>query len=255
MTPSQESWTLLLAEDDAVSQLIVRTLLEAAGHRIVVVGTGQAAIEALRERTYDAVLMDMQMPQLGGLEATRIIRSEEADRGGRVPIIALTAQDMAGDEQRCLEAGMDGFLPKPVRSAALLRMISQLLGAPEVKTASSRPEEAVIDPARLLRHAGGDEALVKEVVGLFLAESPALWASIDEAAGRGDAQALFLAAHKLKGTLLNLAAGPALSAVLRLEELIRQGHLEEVRQPLATLRLELSRLKGVLEEMRGPFRG
>lgn len=241
--------TLLLAEDDAASRLIIQSVLERAGHRVLAVGTGQAALETLRQQPCDAVLLSVRLPEPGGLEAARLIRAEEASRGGRVPLYALTSQERPEDEPRCLEAGVDGCLRKPVRSAALLELIAQLPVRPSTASASAAPPEAAFDAARLLALAGGDEALVKVVVSLFLSDTPLLWKALEEAADQGDVQALARGAHKLKGSLLNMAAGPALAAVRELELLAREGQLELARRGLSRLHAELMRLEETLKTL------
>jgi two-component system sensor histidine kinase/response regulator len=247
MSSTRVPRTFLLAEQDAATRLIIQSVLERAGHRVLVVGTGRAAVEMLRQQPCEAVLMSARLPELDGIEATRLIRAEEAGRGGRIPIYALTSQDDPEDEPRCLEAGMDGCLRKPVRSAALLELISQLPGRSPPAAASPSPTAEAFDPARLLTLAGGEEALVKVVVDLFLSDTPSLWSSLEEAAEQGNTDALARAAHKLKGSLLNMAAGPASAAARELEVLAREGRLEEARQGVSTLRAELARLRKALE--------
>jgi CheY-like chemotaxis protein len=122
---------VLLVEDNAVNQRLAMRLVEGAGHQVTAVGDGIAAVEAFGRETFDLILMDLQMPEMGGIEATAAIRSIEADRGGvRVPIIALTAHAMHGDRECCLEASMDGYVTKPVRRLELLAEISRLAPAP-----------------------------------------------------------------------------------------------------------------------------
>jgi CheY-like chemotaxis protein len=127
---------VLLAEDNPVNQMLARRLLEKRGHAVTVVESGRAAIEAVRCQPFDVVLMDVQMPDLGGLEATAAIRQLEASRGPdaskrrRLPIIALTAHAMTGDRERCLSAGMDGYLSKPLRASDLFDALAELCPAP-----------------------------------------------------------------------------------------------------------------------------
>ena len=125
---------ILLAEDGVVNQVLVTRLLEKAGHTVTVVDTGAGAIDALAHTYYDAVLMDIQMPEMDGFEATAMIRAGERNGQRRVPVIALTAHAMEGDRERCLAAGMDGYLSKPIRSDALFASLAEL-----VDTASARP--------------------------------------------------------------------------------------------------------------------
>jgi CheY-like chemotaxis protein len=120
------SLRILLAEDNSVNQTLARRMLENHGHTVTVVSNGREALEALSSKSFDIVLMDVQMPEMNGLEATSIIRGREAASGGHVPIIAMTAHAMAGDRERCLAAGMDGYISKPVQMAELLQAIGDV---------------------------------------------------------------------------------------------------------------------------------
>jgi len=119
---------ILVVEDDEINQRVALRLLERQGHLVTVVGDGRAALEAVAAQEFDCVLMDMEMPDLDGLEATRIIRRNEAGGESHLPIIAMTANAMQGDQQRCLEAGMDGYVSKPVAAQALNEVLERLVG-------------------------------------------------------------------------------------------------------------------------------
>jgi signal transduction histidine kinase/CheY-like chemotaxis protein len=121
----QEALSILVAEDNAINQRLIRHLLEARGHRIAIAGDGAAALAAWRLCPYDLILMDVQMPQMDGLEATRHIRAEERSTGSHVPIVALTANAMKGDSDKCIEAGMDGYISKPIRIEDLDRVLCE----------------------------------------------------------------------------------------------------------------------------------
>ena len=118
---------VLLAEDNLVNQRLAVRLLEKAGHAVFVAGNGRQALHALDRERFDVVLMDVQMPELGGMEATEAIRQREREMGGHIPIIALTAHAMKGDRERCLAAGMDGYVAKPIRDRELFQTIEQVL--------------------------------------------------------------------------------------------------------------------------------
>jgi CheY-like chemotaxis protein len=139
---AQRPLAILLAEDGAVNQFLVRRLLEKAGHTVTVVDTGARALEALARTPFDAVLMDIQMPEMDGFEATASIRARENDGQRRVPIIALTAHAMEGDRERCLAAGMDGYISKPIRPDALFASLAEHAGR-----RSERPLGPVLDRA------------------------------------------------------------------------------------------------------------
>jgi CheY-like chemotaxis protein len=124
---SRERLKVLLAEDNRVNQLLVVRLLQARGHKVVVVGDGQAALDAIEKESFDLILMDIQMPELDGLEATRILRERE-QRGLRsAPIIAMTAHAMKGDRDKCIEAGMTGYISKPIQPDQLFELMEEVM--------------------------------------------------------------------------------------------------------------------------------
>ncbi len=119
----ERSLSVLVAEDNPVNQRLVVRALQKRGHRVVVAGNGLGALAAMERESFDVVLMDVQMPEMDGLQATRIIREREAGSGRRVPVLALTAHALSGDRERCLEAGMDGYLSKPIELRRLLEAV------------------------------------------------------------------------------------------------------------------------------------
>ena len=137
-TPETKSLSVLLAEDNPVNQAVASRLLQKKGHHVVVAGNGLEALAALKDGLFDLVLMDVQMPQMGGFEATAAIRESERATGRHQPIIAMTAYAMKGDRERCLAAGMDAYVPKPVKAEELFRAINAVLDQP-APTASRRP--------------------------------------------------------------------------------------------------------------------
>jgi CheY-like chemotaxis protein len=124
-TPAALRSRILLADDNIVNQRVAARLLEKSGHSVVIVGNGKEAIAALHREAFDMVLMDVQMPEMDGFEATKAIRGDEAGQNKHIPIIAMTAHAMTGDKDRCLAAGMDGYVSKPIRAADLLKLIEQ----------------------------------------------------------------------------------------------------------------------------------
>ena len=148
---------ILLAEDNRVNQRVALHTLEKQGHTVVVVGDGQAALTALAQAPFDLVLMDIQMPVLDGLAATAIIRAQEQTQGTHVPIIAMTAHAMRGDRERCLAAGMDGYVTKPLKAADLAAAIAQL--QPAVSSPETRIVAPPVDVSAALQSVNGDQAL------------------------------------------------------------------------------------------------
>jgi CheY-like chemotaxis protein len=249
---------VLLTEDNLLNQGLAVRMLEKRGHTVVVSNNGREALEVLEKSGFagfDVVLMDVQMPEMDGFEATAAIRTREKELGVRIPIIAMTAHALKGDRERCLAAGMDGYLPKPVQAADLIGEVERHAagdGAPSAEppaaaTAVEPTNGQVLDRTALLQCMGGDSNLLVELVKIFLEESPKLLAAIQEAAARDDAQALERAAHSLKGTLSTFAAPAATAAALRLETIGCAGDLAPAGEACAALEKEMGRLKPLLE--------
>jgi CheY-like chemotaxis protein len=244
--------TILLAEDNAVNQRVALRFIERWGHDVVMVMNGKEALAAIKDRPFDLVLMDVQMPEMGGFEATRAIRAREKHTGGHLPIVAMTAHAMKGDRERCLEAGMDAYVSKPVQAEELAQVIGQVVGkavtdgaqSPAVSLADE-PNSAIDLPALMVR-LRGDTGLLQELADLFLAEHVKIQASIDDAVARRDAAALQYAAHALKGAVGNFLAKDAFQAAQLLEELGRSGDLSEVDQVRARVQEAVRQLKSAL---------
>jgi signal transduction histidine kinase/CheY-like chemotaxis protein/HPt (histidine-containing phosphotransfer) domain-containing protein len=218
------SQRILLAEDNVVNQRVAVGLLSKRGHRVTIANNGAEALAALDAAPFDLVLMDIQMPVMGGIEATAEIRRRERERGGRVRIVAMTAHAMAGDRQRCIEAGMDGYISKPISPAVFYAAVEQ--GTTAREEGDVTPASVAVDRQGLLARVGGDEALLREVVELFLADCPLRLAAIQDALDRADAEALRAAAHALKGAAGNLSAMALVSAARTLERLGAEGRLD-----------------------------
>ena len=222
---------ILLAEDHPVNQKLAVCLLEKRGHTVVIAADGEAAVDAAGRERFDLVLMDIQMPRLSGLEATAAIRAREQDAGAHVPIIAMTAHAMQGDRERCLEAGMDAYLSKPLLPALLFETIQAVVTA---------GAEADSTPDALLDRFDGDQDLLAELAGIFVDDTPGRLAALRTAARDGDSQALEAAAHLLRGSVSIFGAPEACDAALRLEEMGRSGAWEGVPGALAALEREIA---------------
>jgi len=241
---------VLVAEDNEVNQLVARRIFEKLGHKVTVVGNGSEALAAVQSREFDLVAMDVQMPEMDGLDATRAIRAWEKKTGTLVPIIAMTAHAMKGDSERCFEAGMDGYVPKPIRTQELEKAISQVLSPHKTGNATASPvkeADTLIDQQALLAGFDGDPRLLRELARLFLADYPRNLAQIKDALRLGDAEALAKGAHKLKGAVGNFAAKKAAAAAECLESFGNQGDLRGANDAFVTLESELSLLD---EELR-----
>ncbi|MCA1652072.1 MAG: response regulator, partial [Acidobacteria bacterium] len=245
---------ILVAEDHPVNQEVARQILQRLGHQVVIAGDGRAALAAFEQsgrEAFDLVLMDLQMPVMGGLEATAAIRDAERGSGVHLPIVALTAHAMKGDRERCLEAGMDGYVTKPIDGVELTRVIDQLVPpatpaapvpAPEVPVAPVAAVPPAFDERVVRARLGENAPLFEKLVRLFLEDSPARMRAMRRAIAAGDGQTLRDAAHALKGGAANFAAAPVVEAARQLE---LQGKNGELSQSLATFEVltrEMERL-------------
>ncbi len=248
---ARRKFRVLLAEDNPVNQTLAVRLLEKRGHAVVVAANGREALEALRQQEFDVVLMDVQMPEMDGFEATAMIRAEEKRTGRHMPVIAMTAHAMKGDRERCLEAGMDDYVSKPINPEQLFDTLERLVAdpAPGVEAAGAdgpARAESLIDMTSLLARVGGDRNLLAEMAGLFLEELPRSLSAIREAISESDAKNLERAAHILKGSVGNFEAKGAFDAALHLETVARNGDLLDASGACRKLIDELDRLRPVL---------
>jgi len=245
---------ILLAEDSLVNQRLATALLERYGHRVHPAVNGAEALAALEQGSFDLVLMDVQMPQIDGLEATRKIREREKIRGGHMPIIAMTAHALKGDRERCLEAGMDEYVSKPVRERTLWAAVRAVLGdgmaspdeaeTPDVQDASDQ----VVDWEVARKVCGGDEALLHDIVEAFLEEGPVRMAEIRQAIDAENYELLNRAAHTIKGSMRYFGAQAVFDRALALEELGAQKILEGVEEKYAELQRHYAALLPHLHE-------
>ena len=261
------SLRVLLAEDNRVNQRLALGVLGKLGCAVTLAENGREAVDAATAGTFDVVLMDVQMPELDGLEATREIRRREGDgaASGRgqeprhLPIVAMTAHAMSGDRERCLDAGMDDYLPKPVRRRDLEKKLLALCAARDGADAGSRPPKSSagagdaagpIDWAAALEGTDGDRELLADVVGAFLEEADVLVPGLRRAAAAGDAVALRSAAHTLKGALLSVGANAVAADLIDLERHAAEGRDDHCTELLATIDPQLTAVLDVLR--RGP---
>ena len=196
----QRKLHVLLAEDNQVNQLLATRIFEKLGHQVTVVSNGREALSAVKAGQFDLIAMDVQMPEMDGLDATTAIRAWEKSAGTHAPIIALTAHAMKGDRERCLAAGMDGYASKPIRIRELEQAIAQVISSPnsaKVPVPEADQADGVIDHAALLAGVDGNRRLLRELVRVFLADCPRHLVEIEEAIRLRDAGALERAAHTL----------------------------------------------------------
>jgi signal transduction histidine kinase/DNA-binding response OmpR family regulator len=242
---------ILLAEDNAVNQRLAVRLLEKHGHTVVVAPNGRVALEELEKSNFagfDVVLMDIQMPEMEGYEATSAIREREKTTGDHLPIIAMTAHAMKGDRERCLASGMDGYVSKPLQVEDLFAAIEAVVQAHAAGPSPELPQD-VLNKDTLLASVDGDVELLGEMAAIFLDECPKRLSDIRHAVASSDARALQRTAHTLKGSVANFTAHTATQAAMRLEMMGRDGDLTESEPALIELEGEIERLKPALEAL------
>jgi two-component system, sensor histidine kinase and response regulator len=271
---------ILLAEDNVVNQRVALGILEKHGHAVVTANNGKEAVQAIATQKFDVVLMDVQMPEMDGFAATAAIRQMEAAMGCHTPIIAMTGHAMKGDKERCLEAGMDAYLSKPIKPSELLALIDRMTKrlatnerresdspGQEPRRSSDKPAERdqvasqattqpgvvakstdVLDLPALLARVENDWDLLNEMIALFLDSSPALLSEIEAGLARHDGQTVERAGHALKGAMQNMGAVSAARAASDLEEIGRRGDLTSAGQSLASLKQEFDRLVVALSD-------
>jgi two-component system sensor histidine kinase/response regulator len=262
---------ILLAEDNEINQILAAEILKVAGYRCEVVCNGQEAVAALLAKPFDLVLMDCQMPEMDGLEATRQIRLKEgeavvlAKRGGRIPIIALTANAISGERERCLEAGMDEYLSKPIVPEDMIRTIESALSSPpDVLAGPSTPAPPLdlagsplgradgpppFDLDELLQRCMGNRDFMAKMLDKF---APAVGDSlerVEESVSQGDLDTAAKVAHMLKGMGANLSAQGVRQAAMELEHACRAGCRDGATSALARLRTEVCRCRDQMPQI------
>ena len=252
-------------------------LLQKKGHTVSVAENGREALLRLANERFDLVLMDVQMPEMDGLEATATIRQQEKATGRHLPIIAMTAHAMAGDRERCLEAGMDGYVSKPIQPQMLFDTIASVIAKSAAESAAHRDLNAhvtvpavnndrrnehtsglsvpakprhndVFNHGEMLNRLGDDLELVTELIELFLEESPKLLVDVQIAVQRRDAKAIERTAHRLKGSAGNFGMNATVKTAMRLEVLGRTGDLSDADATCQALCDELRQLQEELDQ-------
>jgi signal transduction histidine kinase/CheY-like chemotaxis protein len=242
---------ILLAEDNPVNQKLAVGILTKHGHLVQVAQNGREALEACEAGSFDLVLMDVHMPEMGGFEATGMIRQRERIHGGHLPIVALTARAMAGDRERCLEAGMDDYLTKPVKVKALLEIIDRLVlqSTPAAAGAAREPSDAGFEDRVLHERFDGDLELLRVVAGTFLESTPPLLVEMREALAAANPASVSRIAHRLRGSLANFGADDAVQAASRLEKMGAEGDLAGADDACETLMEGYDALRTGLERL------
>jgi len=250
----RRSLRLLVAEDNPVNQTVAKKLLEKCGHSTVIVDTGQRALERLEHERFDAVMMDVEMPEMNGIEATVRIREMERNSGKHVPIVAMTAHAMRGDRERFISAGMDDYLSKPFRLTDLTAVLDRLCPVadddrPEEEPLLKKPRSSVIDRDLLIRKTQADPGLLEEIVQLFVNERTRIFEELETAIEQRDAGAFERSAQRLHSVLGSLAARPATALAIELELLGRSGDLASANSACRELRILVEEVERALHEI------
>jgi len=228
---------ILLAEDNVAAQLIGKKALEKAGHLVQVAGNGREALQMLEEGEFDLILMDVEMPQMDGLATTRAIRAREAESGQHIPILAMTAYASKEDQEKCIEAGVDSYLSKPLSPEKLRQALSGFLPL-RLEIGAAQP----VDLDAALEATDGDWEILREGVGLFMEyDYPRHMEALSQGLAQRDAQGVKVAAHGLKGALASFGSRPARDVAQRIETMGREGNLDGVQSMLAELEAEVER--------------
>lgn len=249
------SLNILAAEDTPFNQKYIRRLLDSWQCQTTIVENGRLAIEEMVKQDFDLVLMDVQMPEMDGLTATTMIREQEKQTRRHMPIIAMTAHAMRGDRERCIEAGMDDYVSKPISSSTLLEAIQRVLplSAHQVQSApGDEPSEPVDDAsalAALLEAFNNDRTLFKDVADMFITDYVPMVATVKKAISDKDAALLGRTAHALKGMARNFQIEAAADAARQLEQLAEQGQFENAQELGRRLADELAEYERRLKQM------
>jgi len=269
--PPSRLLRVLLAEDTPANQKLVTYVLSKRGHSVEVAQNGKQALEAVDQQDFDVVLMDVQMPVMDGFQATQAIRKLADPKRARLPVIAMTAHALKGDSDRCLEAGMDGYISKPVKGEELIELVERLAGTGGCDVQAVPPPEqdpprgaiaesetknvvrqvpagdaSVFDLDEALSICGGNYGIVQEMVACLFDEADSLIEKMRTALNTGNATGLGNAAHRLKGTVLYLGARSATDATQRVERIGQSGDLTAAAEAIDELLTQIERLKEAL---------
>ncbi len=247
---------VLLAEDNVVNQKLAIGLLEKHGHQLEVVGNGRLCVERFQQEPFDVILMDVQMPEMDGLEATRAIRQFELETHTRIPIIAMTAHAMPGDRDRCIEAGMDDYLSKPIRIRALMQALGENMDDSQIlhNVTQTTSTTNLVDWQDAHETVGGDRQLLCELIEVFTEESDKMLNEIGRAISGNDSAELRRSAHAMKGALGHLGANQTSKLASKLEAIGESGVVQNCDDCFKKLTDETKQLTGELASFTKEFR-
>jgi CheY-like chemotaxis protein/HPt (histidine-containing phosphotransfer) domain-containing protein len=240
---------ILVAEDTPFNQTFILRLLEKNGFHTILVENGQQAVERFSTDTVDVVLMDVQMPEMDGFEATGEIRKLEAQKGGHTPIIAMTAYATEGDRERCLAAGMDGYVSKPISAGKLFKTIEALIPPEETDQPPEEKKGCALNQDVLIKSFNEDYSLFKELVEIFVNDYPQMLNSLRKSLKADDAETFIRNAHSLKGMLRNFEAEAAADTAFDLEKKGKQGELDGTDQIIDRLADQIDEVAQNLKQL------
>ncbi len=228
---SKKNVRILVAEDNVINQRFLVAVLKDAGYFVEAVSQGNEVLDAMQENHYDMIIMDVQMPKMDGIEATKVIRNRKTD--GNIPIIALTAHAMEDDRKRCLDAGMDDYISKPVEPDALLHIIEKVLSkrvSEETGEFSLYEQQAnmIFDREKLLRRLGEKEAIVKEIVNIFMTDAPIQFDSMITSAAKDDFKVVERLAHRLRGSAATICADSFSDKLMKIEKAAKEMNKSKI---------------------------
>jgi len=268
-----QSLSILLAEDTPANQKVVSAILKKSGHQVTIAYNGQEALDLHRQKNFDVILMDVQMPVMDGYRATAAIRDYEKSTDSAVPIIAMTAHVMRGDRERCLAAGMDAYLAKPVDVDEMLQVVEEASQGREClrghrsgngeedsaefvipdlddSTSENASPEEILDFEGVMKRLNGELELYRDFIKYFDEDYPPLIDSLQQAIGKDDASAVHRIAHSLKGLCANLGAVACTDTAGELEQIGKDGDLNDASNQFAKLQRQISQLDAVLGKYR-----
>ncbi|HTC64745.1 MAG TPA: ATP-binding protein [Candidatus Saccharimonadales bacterium] len=247
---------ILLVEDNPINQMLAQRLVGKRGDTMAVANSGREALAMLENQQFDLILMDIQMPEMSGIEVTAAIREKEKGTDRHIPIIATTASAMKEDKDRCLEVGMDAYLAKPIERHALFETMDLIMNsslANKNGSEGAQPTDLVFDTAKVLESLDGDFDLLLEIIEISQTQFSKHMLNIQDGMLNGDTKLLERAAHALKGTAANLLASKVMEAASQLEEMARGRSLTGSKDILLTLEEELAKLRLALGEFEKEF--
>jgi two-component system sensor histidine kinase/response regulator len=255
---------ILLVEDNVSNQQVAQAILQKLGYHADVVSNGREAVEALEDGAYDLVLMDCQMPEMDGYEATAVIRNLQSRvRDHRIPVIAMTAHAMQGDREKCIAAGMDDYLTKPVRPKSLAEILDRWLSKarqdedslpargdlPPITPGASEPEQGIFEESDLVERLMGDKELARVIIAGFLDDMEKQFKSLRDYVDSADQVAMSRQVHTIKGAAANIGAPLLREAAYNMEKAARAGEFESVRHMLPELEQRFAQLAEVLKRL------